>query len=91
MKTAASFPGPRILVVDDEPANVALLRMILAAAGYKRVRGTTDSRRVLSLVRTVKPDLILLDLMMPRVSGFEGRRGGSRRRRCPGISCPCSC
>ncbi len=36
MKTAASFPGPRILVVDDEPANVALLRMILAAAGYKR-------------------------------------------------------
>ena len=60
----------RILVVDDEPANVALLEDTLAEAGYTRVRSITDSRTVLEACDSFEPDLILLDLMMPHVDGF---------------------
>ena len=60
-----------ILIVDDEQPNVALLRYILAAAGFTRVRATTDPRQVRKLCRECLPDLILLDLMMPHLSGFS--------------------
>ena len=71
MIPAAALSRMKILVVDDEPANVSLLRYILQAAGYDEVRTTTDARRVMPLFREFQPDLILLDLMMPHVSGFE--------------------
>ena len=61
----------RILVVDDEAANVALLQVILESTGYKNIRTTLDSRRVIPLLHEFKPDLILLDLMMPNLSGFD--------------------
>ena len=67
----AALSRMKILVVDDEPANVSLLRYILLAAGYDEVRTTTDARQALPLFRGFQPDLILLDLMMPHVSGFE--------------------
>jgi len=60
----------RILVVDDEPANVDLLLTCLATAGYVQVLATLDSREVLDLHRSFRPDLILLDLHMPRLDGF---------------------
>jgi putative two-component system response regulator len=60
----------RILVVDDEPANVDLLERTLDVAGYRDVVSTTDPRLVMELVRTFKPDLILLDLLMPHLDGF---------------------
>jgi signal transduction histidine kinase len=60
----------RILVVDDEEANVDLLEQLLARAGYGDVVGTTDPRRVLPLYRERPPDLILLDLIMPHLDGF---------------------
>lgn len=66
--------GARILVVDDEEANVRLLERALGEAGYRNVHSTTDPRQVSSLVAELKPDLILLDLMMPRVDGFEVMR-----------------
>lgn len=60
----------RILVVDDEPANVRLLERILEMAGYSQVVGVTESRKVRGLLPEMRPDLILLDLHMPQVDGF---------------------
>jgi two-component system NtrC family sensor kinase len=60
----------KILIVDDEPANVLLLERMLGAAGYRNVFSTTDSRTVLDLYRSHGPDLILLDLLMPHVDGL---------------------
>ena len=63
------FTG-RILIVDDELANVRLVERLLRRAGYSQVLGTTDPSDVMALVREWQPDLILLDLRMPRVDGF---------------------
>jgi putative two-component system response regulator len=60
----------KILLVDDEPANVLVLEAILAESGYTRMRSFTDSREVLAGCNEHQPDLILLDLMMPHVSGL---------------------
>jgi len=59
----------RILIVDDEPANVRLLERLLQGAGYTQLEKTTDSRQVLALYRTFHPDLVLLDLLMPHLDG----------------------
>ena len=59
----------RILIADDEPANVRLLERLLDQAGYGNVRATTDSRQVRTLYEEFQPDLILLDLMMPHLDG----------------------
>jgi PAS domain S-box-containing protein len=61
----------RILIVDDQESNVLLLQAILEDNGYINLRTVTDSRQVLALVREFQPDLILLDLMMPYLDGFE--------------------
>ena len=61
----------RILIVDDEPANVALLEDILGNQGYTDLKSTTDSRRVSELCREFDPDLILLDLFMLYLDGFS--------------------
>jgi DNA-binding response OmpR family regulator len=60
----------KIMVIDDEPANVALLEAILMENGYSRVGCITDSRLALDACREFEPDLVLLDLMMPHVGGF---------------------
>lgn len=60
-----------ILVVDDEPANVLLLEKILATAGYRDVRATTDPRQTLELARAQGTDLLLLDINMPAMNGFQ--------------------
>jgi len=65
-----SLQQSRILIVDDEAANVLLMQRLLEDAGYQALTTTTDSRRVLDLYRTVRPDLILLDLMMPHLDGI---------------------
>jgi DNA-binding response OmpR family regulator len=61
----------RILIVDDQRANVRLLEGILGNAGYKNIHSTTDARSVIELCHELKPDLMLLDLHMPFLSGFE--------------------
>lgn len=60
-----------ILVVDDEPANLRLLERILDRAGYSAVYPTADPRQVVELCAKVSPDLILLDLQMPHLDGFQ--------------------
>jgi len=67
----AAFSHARILIVDDEEMNVFLLEQILQRAGYSDLRSTTDPREVFSFYAEAEPDLILLDLMMPEMSGFE--------------------
>ena len=71
MVSENAFKGSRILIVDDEEVNVVLLQRMLARAGYTRLSTTTDSRDVMRLVSENEPDLILLDLMMPYVDGYE--------------------
>lgn len=61
----------RILVVDDQPQNVLLLEKMLKAAGYAHVDGVADPRRVEPLCREHRFDLVLLDLNMPHLDGFE--------------------
>jgi PAS domain S-box-containing protein len=60
-----------VLIVDDQEANVALLEGLLADAGYCRVTSTMHAREVCALHRKQAYDLILLDLQMPGMDGFE--------------------
>lgn len=61
----------RILVVDDQEANVMLLEHLLKGSGYTRVSSTMDGREVVALYRRDRHDLIVLDLNLPHVSGFQ--------------------
>jgi putative two-component system response regulator len=61
----------RILIVDDQEANVLLLQRLLEKAGYTNYMTTNDPRQVLPLFTKFQPDLILLDLMMPYLDGYS--------------------
>src|SRR6266446_3760698 len=66
-----SLADAKIFVVDDEAANIRLLKKILARAGYKNLSVTTDSRQVASILADDLPDLLLLDLHMPYLNGYQ--------------------
>jgi CheY-like chemotaxis protein len=69
--TPADFLAARILVVDDQQANVELLEQMLAEEGYTDVTTTLDPQQVCALHQRMPFDLILLDLQMPVMDGFE--------------------
>ena len=69
--TAADILSAKILVVDDKEANVRLLEGMLRVAGYTSVTSTFDPRQVCELYRQHRYSLILLDLQMPGLDGFQ--------------------
>ena len=61
----------RILIVDDEPVNLKLLDRMLASEGYRYRVTVQDSREVIQHYQETKPDLILLDINMPHLDGYQ--------------------
>ena len=71
MISQADIHHARILIVDDQPVNVELLEYLLSSTGYKAVDSTTDPRVVATRHAAQPYDLIILDLQMPGMNGFE--------------------
>jgi len=71
MASGSPFESARILIVDDEAANIALLESVLRRAGYRSLHTTEDSGTVPALYAELAPDLVLLDLHMPHPNGIE--------------------
>jgi CheY-like chemotaxis protein len=71
MITAAEILNANVLIVDDQQSNVLLLEEIMREAGYTRVSSTMDPHVVAGLHRQNRYDLILLDLQMPGMDGFQ--------------------
>ena len=61
----------RILIVDDQEANLRLMEALLEREGFSNILSTTDPERAIELFRIFDPDLLLLDLMMPGMSGYS--------------------
>jgi putative two-component system response regulator len=68
---ARAVQASKIMIVDDEPINVKLARKYLVLEGYQNFILTTDSREAMTLLDREEPDLVLLDVMMPHVSGLD--------------------
>lgn len=60
----------KILIADDEPGIVAPLQFLMERAGYE-VLIAYDGEKALNIIRDQKPDLVLLDIMLPGIDGFE--------------------
>lgn len=79
--TQIETKGARILIVDDVPANLRILSEALESEGY-RIQAATDGETALKLVASSAPDLILLDVMMPGIDGYETCRRLKQRPEC---------
>src|ERR1700676_5741021 len=75
MVSSSDILNANILIVDDQSANVILLEQMLRGAGYASVTGTLDSHQVFELHKNNRYDLILLDLQMPDLDGFQVMEG----------------
>jgi signal transduction histidine kinase len=67
----AMLKEAHILMVDDEVASTCLMTNFLNRIGYARLESINDSTRTFEMIETFMPDLILLDLAMPNISGFQ--------------------
>jgi len=63
-------PAARIMIVDDEPVNIKVVRKYLQGAGYEDFVTTTESTKAFQLIRDTNPDVVLLDVMMPHIDGL---------------------
>lgn len=68
---AATVKLSKLMVVDDEPTNVKIVRRLLELEGFSQFVTTTDGRKAMTLIRDERPDCVLLDLMMPFVTGLD--------------------
>ena len=75
MISSSDILNARVLIVDDQETNVLLLERILRGAGHASVASTMDPRQVCELHRKNRYDLILLDLQMPGMDGFQVMEG----------------
>lgn len=75
MINAAEIFNAKILIVDDQASNILLLQEMLRATGYTSVTSTMDPRTVVELHSNNRYDLILLDLQMPELDGFQVMQG----------------
>jgi PAS domain S-box-containing protein len=85
LKTSQAAAETRVLVVDDEPDQVTLISKLLGEQGY-RIAKAYDGQQAIESVKRSQPDLIILDLMMPNVNGFdviEYLKGGEGTRQIP--------
>ena len=62
--------GKRILITEDSPTVLEILKSVLEEEGYEIV-SATDGQQALNLAKTEKPDLIVLDLMLPKIDGYK--------------------
>ena len=67
----ANLKDARVFIVDDQQINIDILENLLTLEGYVNVKSTTDSRQALQIIKEFKPNLLLLDLMMPNINGYE--------------------
>lgn len=65
--------GKTVLIVEDEPRNLKLIRDLLNVVGYETLEAT-DGGKGLELARTQKPDLILMDIAIPIIDGIEAMK-----------------
>ena len=65
------FQNTRFLIVDDEPANISILTQMLREWQVTNIVSTTNPHETCLLLQSFQPDIILLDLMMPHLNGFE--------------------
>ena len=70
LEAEPDMPTSRILIADDNPQGVELLEAYLSGGDYE-IQTAADGEETLRKVREFKPDVLLLDVMMPKISGFE--------------------
>jgi EAL domain-containing protein (putative c-di-GMP-specific phosphodiesterase class I)/FixJ family two-component response regulator len=70
MKLLEPFARARIMLIDDTPANLDLLRALLRRAGLQNIHAFIDPREAVAQLQTVQPDLVLVDLHMPHLDGY---------------------
>jgi cyclic di-GMP phosphodiesterase len=66
-----STHGSKVMIVDDEPINIKVVRKYLEMEGYRNFVSTIDAPHAFEMIRKEKPDVVLLDIMMPEVSGLD--------------------
>jgi putative two-component system response regulator len=65
------FLFAKVMIVDDEPVNVKVVRKYLQGAGYTNFLTTTDSTTAMGMLENERPDIVLLDVMMPQINGLQ--------------------
>jgi putative two-component system response regulator len=70
-RKSLSTKTSRIVIIDDEPAQLRILQQNLIDAGYSNFATTTDASEAVHLIRQERPDLVLLDIVMPEISGID--------------------
>lgn len=83
MMNKQSFPNLTVLLIDDDPISNLLAQIKLRQLGIKSVTSVENGLRALNHLQSKKPDLILLDINMPTMDGFEFLNANEKYNLCP--------